>query len=210
MRSYGQYCGLAKALDVVGDRWTLLIIRELLIRDGCRYSDLQKGLPGIATNLLAERLRGLQESGLIGREEAPAPVATTLFRLTPRGKELEAAVKQLGLWGAPLLAKADRKDKFYSHWLTLPLTMLLRDRTPELPPVEIELRAGDGPVVLMVGGGEIRTRLGAATNPEAVLTGHPRLLLGVLMGKMAVAEARTAGVRLEGNPDVLRRVLPPS
>src|SRR5271156_5312775 len=118
MRSYKQHCGLAKALDVVGDRWTLLIVRELLIRDGCRYTDLQKGLPGIATNLLADRLRGLEESGLIRREEAPAPLAATLFRLTPRGKELEAAVKQLGLWGAPFLAKATRKDKFCSHWLT--------------------------------------------------------------------------------------------
>ena len=85
MRSYGQFCGLAKALDVIGDRWTLLIVRELLIRGACRYTDLRNGLPGIATNLLAERLRELEEAGVIEREEAPPPIATTLFRLTPRG-----------------------------------------------------------------------------------------------------------------------------
>ena len=76
MRSYGQYCSIAKALDVVGDRWTLLIVRELLIRGACRYTDLKDGLPGIATNLLADRLRELESAGLIRREEAPPPVAT--------------------------------------------------------------------------------------------------------------------------------------
>src|SRR6185295_293446 len=86
MRSYKQYCALAKALDVVGDRWTLLIVRELLIRGRCRYTDLRNGLPGIATNLLADRLREMEQSGLVSREEAPPPIATTLFQLTPRGE----------------------------------------------------------------------------------------------------------------------------
>src|SRR5207245_1774744 len=83
MRSYGQFCGLAKSLDVIGDRWTLLIVRELLIRGPSRYTDLQYGLPGIATNLLAERLRDLEAEGIVTKEVAPPPVATTLFRLTP-------------------------------------------------------------------------------------------------------------------------------
>src|ERR671935_8078 len=86
MRSYGQYCGLAKALDVIGDRWSLLIVRELLLRERCRYTDLREGLPGIATNLLAERLRELERLGVIEREDAPPPVATTLFRLGGRGR----------------------------------------------------------------------------------------------------------------------------
>ncbi|HZU79577.1 MAG TPA: helix-turn-helix domain-containing protein, partial [Acidimicrobiales bacterium] len=87
MRSYNQYCAVAKALDVVGDRWTLLIIRELMLRGGCRYTDLQHGLPGIATNLLGTRLKELEENGLIRRESAPAPVATTLYHLTDSGRE---------------------------------------------------------------------------------------------------------------------------
>ncbi len=96
MRSYHQYCGLAKALDVIGDRWTLLIVRELLLRERCRYTDLRNGLPGIATNLLADRLRELEEAGIVSREEAPPPIATTVFRLTSRGRELEPIVNQIG------------------------------------------------------------------------------------------------------------------
>src|SRR5215467_10718682 len=98
MRSYGQYCSIAKALDVVGDRWTLLIIRELLVRGACRYTDLKNGLPGIATNLLADRIRELEEAGLVSREEAPPPVATTLIRLTEAGQELAPVVHALGRW----------------------------------------------------------------------------------------------------------------
>src|SRR5437763_14966524 len=121
MRSYGQYCGLAKALDVVGDRWSLLIVRELLLRDACRYTDLRNGLPGIATNLLATRLRELEQAGVVEREEAPPPVATTLFRLTERGRALRPALLALGLWGGPLLAEGQHGDEFRSYWIALPL-----------------------------------------------------------------------------------------
>src|ERR671928_603445 len=99
MRSYGQYCALAKALDVIGDRWSLLIVRELLLRDACRYTDLREGLPGIATNLLADRLRELEAAGIVSREEAPPPIATTLFRLTPRGEQLGPVLDHLSVWG---------------------------------------------------------------------------------------------------------------
>src|SRR5437867_11172839 len=102
MRSYEQFCALARALDLIGDRWTLLIVRELLLRERCRYTDLRQGLPGIATNLLADRLRELEKAGLISREDAPPPIATTLFQLTSRGKALEAVVHQIGRWGGPL------------------------------------------------------------------------------------------------------------
>src|SRR5919197_3297835 len=104
MRSYDQYCAVARALDVVGDRWSLLIVRELLLRGSCRYTDLRYGLPGIATNLLAERLRELEEAGLVRRVEAPPPIATTLFELTERGRELEDALYALVQWGAPFMS----------------------------------------------------------------------------------------------------------
>src|SRR5213075_1029468 len=113
MRSYDEYCAIAKSLDVVGDRWTLLIVRELALRGACRYTDLRNGLPGIATNLLADRLRELEEAGVVERVEAPPPVATTLFRLTDRGRELEPVVYALGRWGVPLLVEAsDEDDEF--------------------------------------------------------------------------------------------------
>src|SRR5579863_7087118 len=110
MRSYGQYCSVAKALDVVGDRWTLLIIRELLLQGPCRYTDLRNGLPGIATNLLAQRLRELEAAGVVAREDAPPPIATTLFKLTRRGRGLDGAISALGLWGAPLLAESAKDE----------------------------------------------------------------------------------------------------
>src|SRR5258708_2827150 len=100
MRRYGQSCSLAKALDVIGDRWTMLIIRELLIRGPCRYTDLKNGLPGIATNLLSSRIRELESAGLIEREDAPPPIATTLFRLTEAGAQLQPALDAIGRGGA--------------------------------------------------------------------------------------------------------------
>src|SRR5947207_14125389 len=126
MRSYGQSCGVAKALDLLGERWTLLIVRELL-QGPSRYTDLRNGLPGIATNLLAERLRELEEAGLVAREEAPPPVATTLFRLTPRGEELRPVVERLMLWGAPLMTVQDPQDVVRSHWLAFALESMLSD-----------------------------------------------------------------------------------
>jgi DNA-binding HxlR family transcriptional regulator len=98
MRSYDEYCAVAKSLDVVGDRWTLLIVRELALQGPCRYTDLRNGLPGIATNLLADRIRELEHAGVVFREEAPPPIATTLFRLTPRGVQLLPVLKDLTRW----------------------------------------------------------------------------------------------------------------
>lgn len=191
---------------MVGDRWTLLIVRELLIRKSCRYTDLRNGLPGIATNLLADRLRELERAGLVRREEAPPPIATTLFQLTSRGEELEPILMELGRWGAPLLAKAARADAFCTHWLALPLKLHLVDQTPEGPPVTIELRTGDEPMTIEAAGGAVNARLGPAQQADAVLSGSPQLVLGLLAGKLDLGQARLAGMKFEGNPEILRRV----
>jgi DNA-binding HxlR family transcriptional regulator len=114
MRSYGHYCAVAKGLDVVGDRWTLLIVRELLLQGGCRYTDLQHGLPGIATNLLSERLKELEENGLIRREAAPPPIATTLYDLTDAGRELEPVLRALGRFGARFMPTPTGDEAFRS------------------------------------------------------------------------------------------------
>ena len=110
MRSYDEYCAIAKSLDVVGDRWTLLIVRELSLRGACRYTDLRNGLPGIASNLLAERLRELEANGVVAREEAPPPIATTLYRLTPRGEQLRPVLMGLVRWGVPLMTEEKPGD----------------------------------------------------------------------------------------------------
>lgn len=209
MRTYGQYCGLAKALDVIGDRWSLLIVRELLLQGPARYTDLLHGLPGIATNLLAERLRDLEAGGVIRRQAAPPPVATTLFYLTSRGEALLAVIRELGRWGGPLLfAEPAGAEVFRSHWITLPLQLYYADSTPDQPPVAIELRTGDQPMVIETADGAIHARAGHGERPDAILTGSPRLILGLLGGHLTLDDARRQGLELEGDPAAIRRLRP--
>src|SRR2546428_8812379 len=134
MRSYGQFCGLAKSLDVIGDRWTLLIVRELLIRGPSRYTDLRIGLPGIPTNLLADRLRDMEEAGLLRRDMSPAPAAAAVYGLTPRGEALETVIAALGRWAAPLLDAPAKDGGVSPHWLLLPGRPLLTHPAPPEPP----------------------------------------------------------------------------
>jgi len=207
MRSYGQYCGLARALDLVGERWTLLIVRELLMGPR-RYTDLHKGLPGIATNLLATRLADMEEAGLLAREEAPPPVATPLYRLTPRGEELRPVIEALGRWARPLMARGIKGDAFRAEWLTLPAQLYLTDRDPNRAPTVIEVRAGDRPVVVEARGGAVRTRMGPAEDPDAVITARPDVALALLLGRIDLPTARARGLELEGNQRALRRFKP--
>jgi DNA-binding HxlR family transcriptional regulator len=207
-RGYGQHCALAKALDVIGDRWTLLIVRELLLRGPCRYTDIRTGLPGVATNLLADRLKELEQAGILTREVAPPPVAATLLRLTPRGEELRAVVHAVGRWGGALLGVVDTDDAFCSHWLALPLEMNLEDRYPDRAPISVEVRTGDQPIVIETIAGKVRTRLGRSDRPDVVLSGPPHLVLRVLMGKLTIAAARRQGLRYDGSAALLRRLQP--
>ena len=208
MRSYRQYCAVAKALDVVGDRWTLLVLRELMLQDGCRYTDLLNGLPGIATNLLTDRLRQLEDAGLIQREAAPPPVATTLYHLTEAGRELEPVIRALGRWGARFMTSPTGDESFRSHWLSFPVGEFLHDGDPAGPPLAIEIQTGDQPTVIEVSGGRLRTRPGPASSPDLVLTAPAPLVLGVLTGQITLTEAEDLGLRTTGNPAALRRLQP--
>ena len=210
MRSYGQYCGVAKALDVIGDRWTILIIRELLIRGGCRYTDLKNGLPGIATNLLSDRIRELESAGLIRREDAPPPVAATVFQLTEAGEQLYPVVDAIGRWGVRYMIERAEGDEFRGHWFTFPVSYFLRDRDPDGPPVSIELRAASSPAVVEISGGQVRTRLGTAAAPDLVLQGDPQLILALFSGELSAAEVADLGLEIRGHTSVLQRVLPDS
>jgi DNA-binding HxlR family transcriptional regulator len=211
MRSYRQYCAAAKALDVVGDRWNLLIVRELLLRGACRYVDLLNGLPGIATNLLAERLRDLEHAGVVFREEAPPPIATTLYRLTPRGEGLRATLIELIRWGAELMQEPAEGDAFRSHWLAAPVRLYVADHAPDQRKVTIELRPRDQePFTIEANAGHISARPGSAQQPDLVLAGSPRLILGVLTGRLEPDEAHALGLCFEGSVEILSRLTRPS
>jgi len=207
MRSYGEYCSVAKALEVVGDRWTLLIVRELLIRGGCRYTDLSDGLPGIASNLLSDRLRELESAGLIRREEAPPPIARTLFHLTQTGAELAPVLIAFFRWGLRYMAEPPENDAFRGHWFAFSIWSL-PDHDPDGPPVSIELRSASSPVVVDVADGKVTMRMGTAPAPDLVLTGEPRLILGMFNGLLTAADAADLGLDFRGNAAVLQRLLP--
>jgi DNA-binding HxlR family transcriptional regulator len=206
MRSYDEYCAIAKSLDVIGDRWTLLIVRELDLRGPSRYTDLRNGLPGIASNLLAERLRELEGAGVITRADAPPPIATTLFSLTPRGEELRPVLDGLFRWGMPLMGEQKPGDAVRSHWLAGALETMLADRQPEAPPVTLELQTGDQPIMLQTRDGSIAVGLGSAENPDAALAGPPMPIMGLLLGRLELADARARGVSFQGDPAILDRI----
>lgn len=108
-REYGQWCGLCKALELVGGRWTLMIVRELLTHPK-RFTELEQGLPGIPTNILSSRLRELEEAGLVERRLAPRPSSSVVYALTAYGLELEGPIFSLGTWGSKTLGKPKAGD----------------------------------------------------------------------------------------------------
>jgi DNA-binding HxlR family transcriptional regulator len=196
-RSYGQYCGLARALDVVGERWSLLIVRELLVRPA-RYGELLAGLPGIATNLLADRLRALEEAGVVERQlEMEANVVS--YALTPWGRELRPAVEALVRWSSPLMVSGPRDDRFHAHWLVVALHALLSDKRSEVPTtVGIEVDGTmvtvhvdeTGPQVALDRDGEL----------ETVLRAEASVVLGLAAGAVTVEQAiAAAGFRGDRN-----------
>jgi DNA-binding HxlR family transcriptional regulator len=211
MRSYHQYCALARALDVVGDRWTLLIVRELLTLGPSRYTDLRAGLPGIATNLLVDRLRELEAAGVVARvtSASTSSSAATLFQLTPRGKALAPVIRALGAWAGPTVGEWDpAEDEFRSLWLTLPLELHLADGEPAGPAASIEVRTGDRPLLIQTADGGVRVRPGSTERPDAVVSGPPDAVLATLLGRIPLTTARRRGVRVRGDEGVLARVQP--
>ncbi|PPS77074.1 MULTISPECIES: winged helix-turn-helix transcriptional regulator [Streptomyces] len=123
-RSYDQYCPAARALDVVGDRWTLLIVRELLAGPR-RYTDLHADLPGVSTDVLASRLKDMERDGLATRRRLPPPGAASVYEVTPRGRELLPVLQALGEWGQAELGERRATDAVRAHWFALPLLRLL-------------------------------------------------------------------------------------
>jgi len=176
----------------------------------CRYTDLRNGLPGIATNLLADRLSELEGAGLVRREEAAPPVATTLFHLTEAGAGLEPALEALGGWGLRYMTEPSEGDEFRSQWFTFPVGLFLHDTDPGGPPLSIELRPGGRPAVVEVSGGEVQTRLGSAASPDLILEGGPRIILGLLGTFLSPAQAQELGLVITGDSALLRRLQPAS
>ena len=203
MKSYNQWCPIAQALDVVGDRWTLLVLRELVIQGPCRYTDLANGLPGIATSVLADRLRSLEDAGLIRREAAPPPVATTLFHLTDEGRAVEPILLALGRWGVEQLDGPGPDARGRIHLLPFAASIFLRDHPPEGLPLVIQLETPFGSGVVDVAEDGVRTRVGTDPSPDLTISGMPEQIIALLSGKVSLAEAQAHGVTLDGDARIL-------
>ena len=146
---YSQYCPLARAAEVVGERWTLLVIRELLLGPK-RFSDMKRALLGVSTSVLSERLARLEARGVVARSEVRPPTPATLYQLTPLGERLGPAVLELARWGSALLAGPESGDHFEPDWLRLGLTTFARKTASPARRFEIRL---EGAEVFFVAGG---------------------------------------------------------
>ncbi|MEV6009686.1 winged helix-turn-helix transcriptional regulator [Streptomyces sp. NPDC051976] len=208
MRSYQQFCSVARALDVVGDRWVLLIVRELMAMGPSRYSDLKRGLPGIATNLLAERLKVMEAEGLVERYEAPAPVGAVLFRLTESGRELEGVLLALTRWGLRRMTSGPGpRDAVQPQWMALLGGLELPGRLAPGAEVTVGIECGDEAmhVVLRPDGFEIRR--GADADADVTLSGPAQLVGAVLSGLLTPAQAADAGLRITGARALLQELV---
>ncbi|MFI6293842.1 winged helix-turn-helix transcriptional regulator [Nonomuraea sp. NPDC050790] len=202
-RSYGQFCALARALDVVGERWTLLIVRELL-PGPMRYTELKTSLAGIATNLLADRLRALESNGILERRLEDTGV---VYALTPWGAELREPMEALGRWGAPLVMTGRDGDAFQPRWLTLALPGLLRGITAT-PAVELGIETDGLLMVLRIDEHGPTATVRPDQQPDTVLTAAPETVIGLAAGALTIDQALAAG-DLRGDRQILEKAFPP-
>jgi DNA-binding HxlR family transcriptional regulator len=191
-RNYGQSCSVAGALDRIGERWSLLIVRELLLGP-LRFSDLARGVGGAPTDVLTKRLRDLEADGIVRRRQLEPPASATVYELTGLGRGLETPLLELGRWGLNFFSIEDVPG-IESSWLPNSLRVILR------PPADVEmtvqLRSEGHSFRLSIADGAIVAERGEADDPDLVLTGAPRAILAALIaGEAGEAELQVDGDR---------------
>jgi DNA-binding HxlR family transcriptional regulator/putative sterol carrier protein len=206
-RSYDQYCAVARGLDVIGDRWTLLLVRDLLLGPK-RYKDLLSGLPGIGTNLLADRLRDLEGAGLLERTVLPPPAGSTVYQLTEAGQALEPAVVALGRWGARFLGTPRKSDVMVPRAYFVAMRGVFNAQAAAGLTETYEVRISDLVFEVRVAGGRLTTSEGQATNPDVILTMEVETLNGLMFQQITPAAALASGrVTVKGDPKSLERLI---
>jgi DNA-binding HxlR family transcriptional regulator len=205
-KRYDQYCPVCHALGLVGERWALLVVRELL-RGPKRYTDLAEGLPGIGTNILAARLRELEEGGIVRKRKLPPPAASTVYELTEYGAELEEPLYALARWGARTLGPPGKGDDLYPDWGLNAFAALLNPEGARGITETYVLRIGDDVFTVKLIDGLLHVDAGAAEGPDldAALATETfyALASGDVSPRVALAEGR---VQLAtGKPATLER-----
>jgi DNA-binding HxlR family transcriptional regulator len=190
-RTYDDACGIARALDAVGERWALLVVRELILGPK-RFTDLQAGLRRVSPDVLAQRLRDLEAAGVVARTTLPPPAASRVYELTERGRELEPVLHALGRWGSrvplPEVAPPLGVD---AAMVALPTTFSA-ELAGDLD-ATVEVRLDGRPFAAVVKDGTLAVARGAATAPDAVLETTPAALAAVLWHDRSLRDAIAAG-----------------
>jgi DNA-binding HxlR family transcriptional regulator len=192
-KHYDQYCPIAHALDLVGERWSLLIVRELLTGPK-RYTDLAASLPRIGTNILSARLKELERCGIVSKRRLPPPTPAQVYELTPYGTALKAVVRQLALWGLRSIGPPAEDDELAPGWLQNALDVVF---APMAGPGSFEFRIG-GEVASLVDG---EAQPGPAEDPDVVLEAETRDFY------LLFVERRWDGVSVEGDRAKLEQLL---
>ncbi len=203
-RAYGQYCGLARALDIVGERWSLLIVRDLLVRPK-RYTDLRRGLPRIPTNILSARLKELEDAGVVRRTVLPRPSGAVVYELTEHGEQLEDVVLQLGRWGAQHLGEAAPEEIITAASMTMAMRSTFRPEAAAGLTASFELRIGPIVLHIRVEKGKLEVGEGALPDADLVIEAGPAIK-AVMAGEVSPGEAIANGsVQLRGDAGLLTR-----
>src|SRR5437868_4276996 len=189
---YQQFCGLARALDVAGDRWTLLIVREL-VPGPRRFTDLIEGLPGVSRNLLAERLRALESDGIIARQELPPPAARQVYELTDDGHDLAAAMAPLIAWGARRMSERDPTESFHPRWAAVGMTVLGDREAAKGLSETYQFVVGRSSFYFTVDDGAIRVCDGRAQDPAVTWTTDEDTWADIASGKLTAPSAVATG-----------------
>jgi DNA-binding HxlR family transcriptional regulator len=203
-RKYGQYCGFARALEVIGERWTLMIVRDLMVGPK-RFSEILHGLPGIPTNILTTRLNELEETGIIERRAAPRPSRGVVYALTPDGEELEGAVIAIGRWGTKRLGDLREGEILTEDAIATTLRSAFRPESARGVNAKYLLKLGDVEVSAYVRRGSVTVERGAIESPDLVIETGPAiraLIAHEITPKEAIARHL---VRLTGDPALLER-----
>jgi len=200
-RDYGQYCGLARALDVVGDRWNLLIVRQLLIGPA-RFGELREGLPGIATNLLTDRLRDLESAGVVARRLSDEANAIT-YALTDWGAQLREPIYAMIRWSTPLMIRGPEGDSFRTDGLLVALPALFAGRAPGGQSTAVGIVVGGVTVQLRATEAGIEVGWPDGRKLDAVLTAEAQIVLGLAAGLLALDDV-AALVDIDGDLAALR------
>lgn len=206
MSDYHQFCGLARALDLIGDRWSMLVIRELLIADR-RHSELKSALPGIATNLLSDRLHHLSAVGVIERREESGRKAVT-YALTPYGRQLRQPILGLVAWGAQSMSAGPRPgDSIQQSWLLLAIEAVLTERISTQTHATVGIRADGSPFTLAISEGTVEVTPGRVAEPDAEIDGPTAVILGVFSRAIPLTEAPSFGTVIDDPRGQLRELL---